>query len=437
MTRTAVRRGATLKIAPGDFLSDVVSFSIGVCYRSAVNPSMSKESAKKMRGCWGKYLLAGVVIAILAGCQSKPTDRGQQYKDGHLNQPLELVNEPNAAGKPVNARDFVDQVVEIRNASPNLYTSNNSTFQAIENWMMSGADTRELSKFGLSAWQMEGVDNFGNVQFTGYYTPVLQARYTRQGEFRYPLYAMPARGKKNRRLPDRASIYSGALDDRLALAWTNSLVDNFMMEVQGSAYIDFGDGRPLTFFGYAGKNGHAYRSIGKVLIDRGEVAREDMSMQAIRKWAEQHSEYEVRELLEQNPSFVFFKPMMTSPVKGASAVPLVAKASVASDRSLIPAGTALLAEVPLLNNEGKFTGKYEMRLMVALDVGGAIKGQHFDIYQGIGHEAGHAAGFYNHYGRVWVLKNTQSNGTLFSASQSAPSMNSNSSGSLLVSNPQN
>lgn len=426
-----------LKIAPGDFLSDVVSFSIGVCYRSAVNPSMSKESAKKMRGCWGKYLLAGVVIAILAGCQSKPTDRGQQYKDGHLNQPLELVNEPNAAGKPVNARDFVDQVVEIRNASPNLYTSNNSTFQAIENWMMSGADTRELSKFGLSAWQMEGVDNFGNVQFTGYYTPVLQARYTRQGEFRYPLYAMPARGKKNRRLPDRASIYSGALDDRLALAWTNSLVDNFMMEVQGSAYIDFGDGRPLTFFGYAGKNGHAYRSIGKVLIDRGEVAREDMSMQAIRKWAEQHSEYEVRELLEQNPSFVFFKPMMTSPVKGASAVPLVAKASVASDRSLIPAGTALLAEVPLLNNEGKFTGKYEMRLMVALDVGGAIKGQHFDIYQGIGHEAGHAAGFYNHYGRVWVLKNTQSNGTLFSASQSAPSMNSNSSGSLLVSNPQN
>lgn len=398
---------------------------------------MSKESAKKMRGCWGKYLLTGVVIAILAGCQSRPTDRGQQYKDGHLNQPLELVNEPNATGKPVNARDFADQVTEIRNASPNLYTSNNSTFQAIQNWMLSGADTRELGKFGLSAWQMEGVDNFGNVQFTGYYTPVLQARYTRQGEFRYPLYAMPARGKKNRRLPDRASIYAGALNDDLVLAWTNSLVDNFMMEVQGSAYIDFGDGRPLTFYGYAGKNGHAYRSIGKVLIDRGEVAREDMSMQAIRQWAEQHSEYEVRELLEQNPSFVFFKPMMTSPVKGASAVPLVAKASVASDRSLIPAGTALLAEVPLLDNDGKFTGKYEMRLMVALDVGGAIKGQHFDIYQGIGHEAGHAAGFYNHYGRVWVLKNNQSNGTLFSASQAGPLTSSNSSGSLLVGNSQN
>lgn len=88
------------------------------------------------------------------------------------------------------------------------------------------------------------------------------------------------------------------------------------MDVQGSGYIDFGDGSPLNFFSYAGKNGHAYRSIGKVLIDRGEVKREDMSMQAIRHWGETHSEAQVRELLEQNPSFVFFKPQSFAPVKG-------------------------------------------------------------------------------------------------------------------------
>jgi membrane-bound lytic murein transglycosylase A len=99
-----------------------------------------------------------------------------------------------------------------------------------------------------------------------------------------------------------------------------------------------------------------------------------MSMQAIRHWGETHSEAEVRELLEQNPSFVFFKPQSFAPVKGASAVPLIGRASVASDRSIIPAGTTLLAEVPLLDNNGKFTGQYELRLMVALDVGGAIKG---------------------------------------------------------------
>lgn len=363
------------------------------------------RAKEKMRGCWGKYVLTGVVIAILAGCQSRPTDRGQQYKDGRLEQPLALVNEPNATGKPVNAGDFVNQVTEIKNASPALYARNQDIFHAIQRWMQAGADTRNLGQFGLNAWQMEGVDNFGNVQFTGYYTPVVQARYTRQGEFQHPLYGMPAPNKKSRRLPDRAGIYAGALGERNVLAWTNSLMDNFLMEVQGSGYVDFGDGRPLTFFAYGGKNGHAYRSIGKVLIDRGEVPKEEMSMQAIRHWGETHSEYEVRELLEQNPSFVFFKPMSSAPVKGASAVPLIAKASVASDRSLIPPGTALLAEVPLLNNEGKFTGRYEMRMMIALDVGGAIKGQHFDIYQGIGHEAGHAAGYYNHYGRVWVLKN--------------------------------
>lgn len=369
-----------------------------------------------MKGRWGKYLLGGLVIAVLAGCSSKPTDLGQQYKDGRLDQPLELVNQPNARGVPVNANDYSDQLTEIKYASPALFNRNNSTYQAVQSWMASGADTRQLSQFGLSAYQMEGVDNYGNVQFTGYYTPVVQARYTQQGEFRYPLYRMPAKGK--RRLPDRANIYSGALDSRYIIAYSNSIMDNFMMEVQGSGYVDFGNGQPLVFFGYAGKNGHAYRSIGKVLIDRGEVARENMSMQAIRQWADTHSESEVRELLEQNPSFVFFHPESAmAKVKGASAVPLVAKASVASDRSLIPAGTTLLAEVPLLDNKGKFTGKYEMRLMVALDVGGAIKGQHFDMYQGIGAEAGHSAGYYNHYGRVWVLKGANNGVPMFSANQ--------------------
>lgn len=379
-----------------------------------------------MKGRWGKYLLGGLVIAVLAGCSSKPTDRGQQYKDGHMDQSLELVNRPNARGAPINGQDYSNQLMEIKYASPSLFNRNSSTYQAVQSWMTAGADTRQLNQFGLSAYQMEGVDSYGNVQFTGYYTPVLQARYTQQGEFRYPLYSMPGKGK--RRLPDRAGIYSGALDRRYIIAYTNSLMDNFMMEVQGSGYVDFGNGQPLVFFGYSGKNGHAYRSIGKVLIDRGEVARADMSMQAIRQWADTHSEAEVRELLEQNPSFVFFHPVPFAPVKGASAVPLIAKASVASDRSLIPAGTTLLAEVPLLDNKGKFTGKYEMRLMVALDVGGAIKGQHFDMYQGIGPEAGHSAGFYNHYGRVWVLKGGNAGAQLFSANQPL----STSSGSQLV-----
>jgi len=342
-----------------------------------------------MKGRWAKYLVTGTLLALLAGCSSKPTDRGQQYKDGKLDQPLGLVNQPNAKGRPVNGRDFADQVGQIRSYSSGMYSRQSGTYSAIESWLMAGGDTR-------------------------------------QGEFQYPLYRMPP---KRGRLPSRADIYSGALGERYIVGYSNSLMDNFIMDVQGSGYVDYGDGRPLTFFGYGGKNGHAYRSIGKVLIDRGEVKREDMSMQAIRHWGETHSPEEVRELLEQNPSFVFFKPETFAPVRGASAVPLVAKASVASDRSLIPPGTALLAEVPLLDNNGKFTGKYEMRMMVSLDVGGAIKGQHFDIYQGIGPDAGHMAGWFNHYGRVWVLKAAPGAGQpVFSSAQ-----NSSSQGSLLVS----
>ncbi len=245
--------------------------------------------------------------------------------------------------------------MEIKYASPSLFNRNNSTYQAVQSWMASGADTRMLSQYGLSAYQMEGVDNYGNVQFTGYYTPVVQARYTQQGEFRYPLYRMPPKGRG--RLPDRAGIYSGALDDRYIIAYTNSLMDNFMMEVQGSGYVDYGNGQPLVFFGYGGKNGHAYRSIGKVLIDRGEVAKADMSMQAIRQWADTHSAAEVRELLEQNPSFVFFRPEAFAPVKGASAVPLIAKALGGLRPFADPGGHHAAGRSAAAGQQGQIHGK--------------------------------------------------------------------------------
>ena len=205
-----------------------------------------------MKGRWTKYWVTGALLALLAGCSSKPTDRGQQYKDGKIDQPLTLVNQPNAKGRPVNGKDFGDQVSEIRFASSSLYGRQSNTYSAIENWLLAGGDTRQLRTFGLDAYQMEGVDNYGNVQFTGYYTPVIRARYTRQGEFQYPLYRMPPRSK-GRKLPSRAQIYSGALDDRYVIGYSNSLMDNFIMDVQGSGYVDFGDGRPLMFFGYGGK----------------------------------------------------------------------------------------------------------------------------------------------------------------------------------------
>ena len=149
-----------------------------------------------MKGRWAKYVATGAMLAMLAACSSKPTDRGQQYSDGKFTQPFSLVNQPDAVGAPINAGDFSEQVNQIRNASPRLYNSQSNVYNALQEWLRAGGDTRTLRQFGIDARQMQGVDNYGNVQFTGYYTPVVQARHTRQGEFQYPIYRMPPkRGK--------------------------------------------------------------------------------------------------------------------------------------------------------------------------------------------------------------------------------------------------
>ena len=118
-----------------------------------------------MKGRWVKYLLMGTVVAMLAACSSKPTDRGQQYKDGKFTQPFSLVNQPDAVGAPINAGDFAEQINHIRNSSPRLYGNQSNVYNAVQEWLRAGGDTRNMRQFGIDAWQMEGADNYGNVQF--------------------------------------------------------------------------------------------------------------------------------------------------------------------------------------------------------------------------------------------------------------------------------
>lgn len=118
-----------------------------------------------MKGRWAKYVATGAMLAMLAACSSKPTDRGQQYSDGKFTQPFSLVNQPDAVGAPINAGDFSEQVNQIRNASPRLYNSQSNVYNALQEWLRAGGDTRTLRQFGIDAWQMQGVDNYGNVQF--------------------------------------------------------------------------------------------------------------------------------------------------------------------------------------------------------------------------------------------------------------------------------
>ncbi|EAR54433.1 putative membrane-bound lytic murein transglycosylase A [Photobacterium sp. SKA34] len=359
-----------------------------------------------------------IIMFGLVGCASnndaQPTNEqtaiqknplAHQYLGNYFSHVLNRVSTIKS-DKQRDYTTFAPQAEMVVTRSPSMARKYGPLYNKLEKWISAGGDPSTLANYDIEAAQMGGGDNKGNVMFTGYYSPVIELRHTPNATFRYPVYAMP---KCQGRCPSRAEIYNGALKGKgLELGYSKSMLDIFMMEVQGSGFVHYEDNDQLEYFGYNGKNGHRYVSIGRVLIDRGEVPKEKMSLKAIQEWVSTHSDTEVRELLEQNPSFVFFKPTKTLDVKGSAGIPLLANAAVAADRKYIPMGSALLAEVPELDAQGNWTGKHVLRLLLALDTGGAVKKNHLDLYHGMGKQAGTDAGHYKHFGRVWRLglKNT-------------------------------
>ncbi|ANZ22648.1 murein transglycosylase [Buchnera aphidicola (Diuraphis noxia)] len=347
-------------------------------------------------------ILISFSIFIIA-CQNNNTNRGQQYNQ-KFTKNITKIEKIHITNKITNSELFLKQIQEIEKSSPSLYLKNKPLYNRIINWLKENSKIKEIDKFGINIFQMKGIDNYGNVKITAYYTPVINARKIKQNQFKYPIYSMPQNTKKNQLLPKRKDIYDGILDKKYILAYSDSLINNFIMEIQGSAFISYGDNKPLTFFSYAGKNGRPYKAIGQILINRGEISKKNMSMQAIKEWCKTHTKQEVKSLFEENTSFVFFKETKQNQVYGANGVPLIPQTSIAVDNSIVKKGSVILLKIPLLNKQGIFINEYEMHLVVALDVGGAIKGQHFDLYEGIGEKAGILAGFYNHYGYAWILK---------------------------------
>ncbi|MGF1688884.1 murein transglycosylase A [Photobacterium japonica] len=338
-------------------------------------------------------------ILGLAGC-AKPTDRGQQYLDGQFEQVLNPVSAVQSDA-PRDFSQFNGQMAKVIERSPSMTAKYQALYRQVADWAAHSGDPSTLANYGIDVAQMGGGDGYGNVMFTGYFSPVIELRHEPDATYRYPVYGMPT---CDGQCPSRAEIYAGALNGKgLELGYSASMLDVFMMEVQGSGFVHYEDNNELEYFAYNGKNGHRYVSIGKVLIERGEVPREKMSLQAIDEWVSQQDEATVRELLEQNPSFVFFKPQDNLDVMGTAGIPLQAFASVAADRKYLPMGSVLLAEVPQLDEQGKWNGKHVLTLLMALDTGGAVKKNHLDLYHGMGAQAGIDAGHYKHFGRVWKL----------------------------------
>lgn len=283
----------------------------------------------------------------------------------------------------------------------------------------------------FTAWRVSRSDGTDEGLITGYYEPLLHGSRTRSVDFPVPLYATPddllivdlasvypelagkrVRGRlQGRRVVpywDRAAIDAGKADFAgKALAFVADPVEAFFLEIQGSGRIALDDGRVMRV-GYADQNGRAYRSVARVLIDRGELALADASMQGIKAWGRANPD-KLPALLEENPSVVFFREVpapaegtlearIDGPI-GSLGVPLLRERTIAVDPHYVPLGapvfldtTAPLSPAPL------------QRLTLAQDTGGAIRGiVRADFFWGFGEDAGHSAGRMKQQGRMWIL----------------------------------
>jgi membrane-bound lytic murein transglycosylase A len=282
---------------------------------------------------------------------------------------------------------------------------------------------RALLKEQFLPWQVTNADGTNTGLITGYYEPLLKGSRTRTEQYRYPLYSRP----DDMVTVDLSSIYPELANRKLRgriqgnkltpyysrgeieitpspiagkeLLWTDDIIDLFFLQIQGSGLIRLDSGEQIHV-GYDDQNGQPYQSIGRVLIDRGELTSDKASMQGIKDWGRNNLD-KLRDLLNSNPSYVFFRelPKSLSGPLGALGVPLAAERSLAIDTRYIPLGAPVFLSTTYPNSS-----KPLQRLMMAQDTGGAIKGAiRADFFWGAGNEAGRQAGAMKQQGKMWVL----------------------------------
>ena len=272
-------------------------------------------------------------------------------------------------------------------------------------------------------WRVVNPDESTEGLVTGYYEPLLRGSRERSKSFSHAIYGVPddllvvdlgelypelknfrLRGRLDGRrvVPywPRAELtpQSAALAGK-ALLWVADPIELFFLQVQGSGRVELPDGRRVRV-GYADQNGHPYQSIGRWLVDKGELKLEDASMQGIQAWARANPK-RLNELLNVNPSFVFFRelPDNGGGPPGALGVPLTPGRSIAVDPRTVPLGAPVF-----LATTQPASGQPMQRLVLAQDTGGAIKGAvRADFFWGFGAEAGAQAGRMRQKGEMWVL----------------------------------
>ncbi|CAL74170.1 putative membrane-bound lytic murein transglycosylase [Bradyrhizobium sp. ORS 278] len=257
---------------------------------------------------------------------------------------------------------------------------------------------------------------------TGYYEPVIEGSRTQNEVYNVPVYrrpsnlfvrgfkqdsaSLPNKGPVYRKIGrrklvpyyDRAEIEDGAIEGRgLEIAWLRNQTDLLFAQIQGSARISLDDGSTVRI-NYDAYNGHPYTPVGRILIERGIIPREQMSMQRIREWMEQNPQG-ADELRRMNRSYIFFREVQLSEkdeAVGAQGIPLTPGRSIAVDKSLHVYGTPFFITGELPIDSEKQKNPFH-RLMIAQDTGSAIVGPaRADLYFGAGQEAGKVSGRLKH-----------------------------------------
>ncbi len=285
------------------------------------------------------------------------------------------------------------------------------------------AAAREFFERHFVPYRVANADGGETGLVTGYYEPVLRGSRERHPPFVHPLYAPPddllvidlaavapetkhlrLRGRiEGRRVVpywSRAEIEHGAAPVQgKEIVFVDDPLEAFFLQIQGSGRVRLPGGEELRV-GYADQNGHPYQSIGRHLVEQGELTLAQASMQGIQAWARANPA-RLPELLNRNPSYVFFRELAPSPEGpiGAQGVPLAAGRSIAIDPRFIPLGAPVYLATTYPNSSAPLE-----RLVVAQDTGGAIRGAvRADFFWGTGAEAGRLAGRMRQQGRLWVL----------------------------------
>ncbi len=264
------------------------------------------------------------------------------------------------------------------------------------------------------AFMSVGWNGQGGVLFTGYYTPIFSASYNKEGPYRYPVYKRPTQlvgGSVHEQAqwkradgtlapcPDAAELESSGVLTGHELAWLTDPFEAYVVRIQGSAKLRLPDGKVIDV-GYAGTNGHEYRSIGAALAADGRIAKDKLNFFSMREFFRTNPDL-LATYAAKNPRQVFFSVTSGGPF-GSLGQAVTTDVTVATNKQIFPPAAAMLVQTTVQDGQGRSRPYCALRL--DQDTGGAMRAPgRADLYMGVGDESERRAGVQEYEGRMWYL----------------------------------